>query len=308
MFKPSRMGYFDLASDPLSQAAERASLCLFLRGDLESAPDSVALVMTEADLQEPPAKIPTLAPRWHWLAWVTRVGTEVVSSPQERLAHSVVLPLAWHHAASDYRSANVLDLNPYSVDDSALVKALETRKLFGADNAPRPQDKYFRGQRGEITIDGPRNQLVLDTRRTAGGFAPAGQTITTTAGGVTISMRGTDATAWVSALDELPIHQSRRLLVTHLTDLQNTGIKYAEAERKTLLDWGQLPYLVRAGKAEVSVKLDSPNDYKVWALSLGGKRVNVVPARVESGSLHFVADISADPAGGARILYEVARD
>ena len=38
MFTPSRMGYFDLASDPLSQAAERASLCLFLRGDLQAAP------------------------------------------------------------------------------------------------------------------------------------------------------------------------------------------------------------------------------------------------------------------------------
>ena len=30
-----RPGYFDLASDPLAQAAERASICLFLRGDIE---------------------------------------------------------------------------------------------------------------------------------------------------------------------------------------------------------------------------------------------------------------------------------
>ena len=37
----------------------------------------VALVMTEADLAQPAARIPTLAPRWHWLAWVTRVGTQV---------------------------------------------------------------------------------------------------------------------------------------------------------------------------------------------------------------------------------------
>ena len=43
MFNPSPMGYFDMATDPLSQAAERASLCLFLRGDLQTAPHSVGL-------------------------------------------------------------------------------------------------------------------------------------------------------------------------------------------------------------------------------------------------------------------------
>jgi len=42
---------------------------------------------------------------------------------------------------------------------------------------------------------------VLDTPRTAGGYAPAGQTIETIKGGVRIAMLGSDATVWVSALD-----------------------------------------------------------------------------------------------------------
>jgi len=63
MFSPSRTGYFDLASDPLSQAAERASLCLFLRGDLKPAPHRVAVAMTEADLAQPPPRIPNLHPK-----------------------------------------------------------------------------------------------------------------------------------------------------------------------------------------------------------------------------------------------------
>src|SRR5207237_10649411 len=123
----------------------------------------------------------------------------------------------------------------------------------------------FHSETGEITLDGPRDQLVLDTPRTAGGYAPAGRTIETTTGGVAIAIEGSDATVWVSALDQSPIRQSRRLLVTHLTDLQNSGIQYAEAARQTLLDWGKLPYLVRAGKAEVSIRLDSPKQYRVWA-------------------------------------------
>jgi len=68
------MGHFDMASDPLGQASERASLCLFLRGDMSAAPHSVATTMTSTDLESPPARIPSLAPRWHWAAWATRIG------------------------------------------------------------------------------------------------------------------------------------------------------------------------------------------------------------------------------------------
>ncbi|MBI5384213.1 MAG: hypothetical protein HZA90_05945 [Verrucomicrobia bacterium] len=306
MFTPSKMGYFDMASDPLSQAAERASLCLFLRGDLQTAPHSVALAMSAADLAQPAAKIPTLAPKWHWLAWVTRVGTQVVPSPEKPLPHTVVLPLAWQTPASAYRGKQVLPLDPYTVDNDRLVAALTERNLFKPDAAPNPTQKFFRSETGEVTIDGPRDRLVLDTLRTAGGYAPAGQTIETVRGGVRVSVAGNDATVWVSALDQSPIRQSRRLLVTHLTDLQNTGIEYAETARRTLLGWGRLPHLVRAGKADIAIRLDSPQQYRVWALAPSGKRLAEVPAKADANALRFTADVGGDIAAGARMIYEVA--
>ena len=157
-----------------------------------------------------------------------------------------------------------------------------------------------------MTIDGPGDRLVLDTPRTAGGYAPAGQSVDASKGGVKISVGGSDATVWVSSLDQKPIRESRRLLVTHLTDLQNTGIQYAEPARQTLQDWGQLPYLVRAGTAVVNVRLKSPAKYRVWALGTGGKRLTEVPARVEGETLSFTADVAGAPAAGARMMYEVA--
>ncbi|HYG33722.1 MAG TPA: hypothetical protein VEC99_02995, partial [Clostridia bacterium] len=166
--------------------------------------------------------------------------------------------------------------------------------------------KYFRSETGEVTIDGPRGQLVLDTARTAGGYAPAGQVVETTKGGVRIAIQDSDATVWVSALDTKPIRQSRRLLVTHLTDLQNTEITYSEPARQTLRAWGHLPHLVRAGKAEVSIRLKSAGRFHVWALAPSGKRLAQVPHRVEGGALVFTADVAGDPASGARMLYEIA--
>jgi hypothetical protein len=202
----------------------------------------------------------------------------------------------------------VLPLDPYSVDDSSLIAALQQQKFLPTEAVMDPAQRSFRSETGEVTIDGPGDRLVLDTLRTAGGYAPAGQNVEATKGGVRISVEGTDATVWVSSLDEKPIRQSRRLLVTHLTDLQNTGIQYAETARQTLQDWGRLPYLVRAGRAVVNVRLQSPGKYRVWALGTGGKRLAQVPARVEADTLSFTADVAGDPAGGARMIYEVTRE
>jgi hypothetical protein len=302
------MGYFDMASDPLSQAAERASLCLFLRGDLQTAPHSVALVMTDKDLARPTGKVPTLAPQWHWLAWVTRIGTLVVTNPAAAFAHTMYLPLAWQTPASAYSTNPVLGLNPYSLDNNIFLAALKDRGLLASDDVPNPSQKFFRSETGEITIDGPKDRLILDTPRTAGGYAPVGQSVNTQNGGVTFSVSGSDATVWVSALDQKAIRQSRRLLVTHLTDLQNTDIQYAEPARQALQAWGRLPYLVRTGKAEVRLHLDQPQQYQIWTLALSGKRLAQVPAAVNENLLTFTADVAGDPATGARLLYEITAD
>ncbi|MHB1308602.1 MAG: hypothetical protein ACYC23_16095, partial [Limisphaerales bacterium] len=306
MFNPSRMGYFDLAGDPLSQAAERASLCLFLRGDLQPAPHQVAVVMTDTDLAQPPDRIPQLHPKWHWLAWVTRVGTQVVPSPAAKLDPDVLLPLGWRTPATAYPASKVVALNPYALDEAALTTALKERGILGEGNPTDPARNVFRSETGEVLIDGPGDRLVLDTPRTAGGFAAAGQTIEMPRGGVRITMRGADATVWVSALDAEPIRTSRRLLVTHLTDLQNTEIRYREEARQTLLDWGKLPHLVRAGQAEVVMQLADASKHRVWALAPSGRRLKEVPASADAGNLRFVADVTGDTAAGARMLYEVA--
>jgi hypothetical protein len=67
-----------------------------------------------------------------------------------------------------------------------------------------------------------------------------------------------------------------------------------------------MPHLVRAGKAEVAIDLKSPAKFRVWALTPGGKRLAEVPAKVEKDTLRFSIDVAADPASGARMVYEVA--
>ena len=120
-------------------------------------------------------------------------------------------------------------------------------------------------------------------------------------------------TIWASSLDGKPLTESARVLVTHLTDLQNTGARFADADRSILLDWGRLPHLVRAGEAKVELKLQcqlpiADNSFRVFALGTDGRRECEVPSdwSPAAGILRFTASVRQP--FGACLYYEIVRE
>jgi hypothetical protein len=301
MFRPGAVNYFDIVSDPLNQAAERASICLYLRGDMRPAVHTVAIAMTRDELLKDRRRNVNLAPGWHALALVTRVGTFVPERPGDVPA-DVILPLAWTTKRSSYRGGEVLDVDPYSGEAGDAALAALRRKGWLEGNLTDLGRSVIQSETGQLLIDAPRDVMVLDTPMTAGGYAPQGERIET--GAATIKIKRTDATVWVSSVDGRPIGKSRRLIITHLTDLQNTGTRFAERARQTLLDWGKLPHLVRSGSAEVALKLDGAARAEVWALAASGRRVGEVEVEVRNGELVVPLDVRGPE--GARMVYEVA--
>lgn len=185
-----RLGYFDMAGDPLSLASERATMCLFLRGDL---------------------------------------------------------------AAGDEKA---------------------------------------------MKVDSEAGSLTLVTERTIGGFVERGRIA---AGGLTAEISGAPATVWASAVDAKPLAESSRILLTHLTDVQNTGAQYADDSLRVLLDWGSLPHLMRRGKAEIRLETKGT---KVYALRSNGERCGEVPSKRDGKYLLFKADTGRN-SGSATYLYEI---
>jgi hypothetical protein len=287
--RPAAMYYFDIAADPLTQAAERAGLCLFLRGDLQPAKHSVAITSTPEALLKPAATSCDRTPAWNSLAWLTRVGWAVGDAPQGRECD---LPLAFSGTEAKPLAAGA---------GKTILDAFRQRGWLPPANRTDVNKNRIQSESGEVTIDAPESVLTVDTARTAGGFAPAGKRIETHA--ATIEVLDTCATVWVSSLDGEPIPRSKRLLITHLTDLQNSGTRYADRGRQLLTAWGQLPHLVRVGRAAVTLHLQRAEGAKVYSLAVDGKRTGEVPARAASGSLSIPLSVSAD--GKARMLYEI---
>ena len=96
-----------------------------------------------------------------------------------------------------------------------------------------------------------------------------------------------------------------RLLLAHVPDVQDTGRRYGERARITLLAWGKLPYLVRDVATQVTLKLAQPDGYKVYALGLDGARLGEVEAKVADGALALTAASRFGQKGV--IYYEVVR-
>ena len=162
-------------ADPLNQAADRASVCLFLRGDMEPAKHSVGISMAEDDLVGDMPRQTGVAPGWHALALLSRDGK--------------------------------------------------------------------------------------------------------------------------------PIAESKRLLITHLTDLQNSGARFSEQAGQTLLAWGKLPHLVLNGRATVKINAAAAGSAEVWALATSGKRLARVEATPQEGALRVPVSVAGTE--GARMMYEV---
>lgn len=275
MFTPGTMHYFNAATDPLKQAADRATMMLYLRRDLDVAPNAVEIAINKDAINDPSVKIPQSP--GSWLAWTTRIGTKIYS-PGDKIAG--------------------IHISATQVDDREAVAA----RLKEAGINDTGSEGVIRSQTGQITIDQSRGILTIDTPRTAGGYADPGGSIETKAG-VSVSDFSVGATVFVTSLDQQPIRASKRLLVTHLTDLQNTGTHYAEGARQTLLAWGKLPHLVRDGSATVRLTIADPARCEVYALSASGKRMERIDAKIDAGRLVFTPSVRG--ADGARMLYEI---
>lgn len=258
------IGYFDIVNDPLSLAAERAALCLFLRGDLAPLEDEEPFMLDEATLRNPANGAPRLATLGeNAKAWKSRVGTT----------------------------------------------------FDGTRGRSEASDGYRKTQNA-VSIDPVSGTFLIDTPRTCGGFAESGSH---SAGPLRFNLavagdpQGTPATVWVSSLDGSPIATSSHLLLTHLTDVQNSGIEYADPDRTILLKWGSLPHLMRNGAAKIELALadagSAPPSIAVHRLSPSGRRLGEVPAEWNSatGTLRFTARTDYAPAA-ATYLYEIVRE
>lgn len=125
-----------------------------------------------------------------------------------------------------------------------------------------------------------------------------------TAGRMTVTVDDVPSTLSVISLDGKPFAETRRILFSHLTDVQNTETEFADSGFRYQLAYGRLPHLMRVGRVGVSLRLPS----RVWGVRMleqDGSSRGLVDSRYDDGRLEFTADIARDRKNGAVFLYEI---
>ena len=167
---------------------------------------------------------------------------------------------------------------------------------------------YLRGDaqscEGFSRIDREAKTMTVDTPRTQGGFARANGAFSTS--GMSVRLNGAHAAVWATAVDCKPLASTSRILLTHLTEVQNTDTQWADREHKIVVKRGWLPLLARAGEADVALVVAS-GDWKAYALGTDGARVGEVPVALKEGRLHALLRTARDPSN-ATLLYEFVRN
>ena len=201
---------------------------------------------------------------------------------------------AYAHGKDNLGDADVRAPGYFDLASDALSLASERASVclfLRGDMAPGASDR--------LRVDRGRGAFTIDTPRTVGGFAPDG---TIEAGVLTAKLSSAPATVCVHSLDGEPVSRSRRMLLTHLTDVQGDGAKFADESMKLLLKWGKRP-LVRNGAAEIELALSSPDGFETWELAANGRRVRKMECSASAGRLGFTASVAGPD--GARMMYEI---
>lgn len=302
MFRPSRMAYFDLASDLLNQASERATICLYLRQDLQEAPRRIALSIAPdyVTAVKTDKVVRNIYNVWAMFGFLAKTGL-VIGQDNQAVDFDITLglspdgPKGRRHIADNFLGTGGI---------RAIWNIIKEQKWLPAGNKTTVDERIRRlhAVHGQFDIDIMADRMVLNTPRTAGGYAPAGDTIATEM--LEAVVRGSAATVWASSLDGKPINGSERILVNHLTDVQNSGVTFADSDQRTLLAWGRMPLLARVGRATVTLKHERPSALKGWMLSTDGERIASLPLTVVEGGVRMELDVRG-PQGG-QLLYEIA--
>ena len=158
-----------------------------------------------------------------------------------------------------------------------------------------------------IRADKEKGVFVVETDRTCGVFAEPSDVRRNPEGKLGVVIRGHSAAVWATSLDGQRLAKSRRILVTHLTDVQDAGTVYRDADRKVLERWGRLPHLMANGTAEITLPQGVFRRTKVYALAADGTRRGEIPIRRLPASYAFTADVARDPKS-ASYLYEIVRE
>ncbi|MFM7323183.1 MAG: hypothetical protein ACKO5K_16925 [Armatimonadota bacterium] len=280
---PAILDFDNVAGDPAVLAAERLAALLYRRRDARPGVQGLTDLVSRETVLERFDTAP--GPGFPELAYVLRVGSRIVDKNR---------PLP---------EARPTEVRLSGADAAAGIDKLLQEGRLNEGNKTSLDADLRHSETNEIFVEGTIGSLRVITPLTIGGVGPESETLKF--GRMVAQIEDADAAVWATSLDGKPVPESNRLLVSHITDVQNTDTRFLSSERKVLERWGGAPQLARRGKATVLLVRTAPaRDAELWRLDAAGRRLTTVPVEREGNNLAFVLETKG-PDGKATLCYEL---
>lgn len=209
-----------------------------------------------------------------------------------------------------YYIANPLaTANQFEIREEPVVKQSVLAKPIAQIDDPSSSGSGIvvdgNSQNADGSVKADLNQLSLGIRTGLTCAAIGSEGTTHQSGPLKVTFTKTRASVYLTSVDRQPLSNSKRMLLAHLTDVQNSGATFTGIERKELTSWGTLPHLVRNGTADVILSLPNAKYFKVYQLDLGGKRIATLSTTRTTSTLRFKASTRQSSSGTGVIYYEI---
>lgn len=267
---------YGVGIDPVTRAGETLAALLFMRGDVSPSPNRIGIdYLGDSAFTRP--YLDAVPDDLGMVAWMT--GVEVLY-PKEKSA--VTVKQVWQPTTFNQTTWGLSKSTAQAVmtpqDFATDLRVAELRKLGILDSSNRTNVTagLYESDTKQLLMDTKNRRFIVTTPRTE-AITMAAPSSNLTVKYLTVLSTASPALLSASSLDDLALADSKKILLIFATDAQNTGMTFADTERRELVSLGKIPVQIQRGVATVKLALNHGTLMKLTALTLNGEPGNEIP-------------------------------
>jgi hypothetical protein len=290
---------FRIFTDPPLKAGEYMSALLFRRGDVKPSPHTVELLVDSKAIAGHLPLDDFPASSVLQVSLLSTLGVRVPESPDSAPRGSYHVDLSISPDDSQPvvtlvgAGAQTINETASSSKMAEMIERVRQAGILPPENRTDLSKGIYQSDTAQILLDEKAGTIQVTTPMSQGGsLFPGDPGIQLP--NLSAKLTGADGAVFAGSLTDKPLGTSPRILLLIVTDALNTGMTFEDATRRTIVNLGGGPALMRVVQADISLRTTAAGKPHLWALAANGERVEEIPtthtdgvvsARIDTGAL-----------------------